>query len=272
MPGSVFRAGHCHFLRLVSCQFLQLNFVRANTLAKCANLHETCLIMTMPKPDSSAPKRMRSKAERSVRSGPDFDLEKAQIALGSRLIAGIDEAGRGPLAGPVVAAAVILTAGNIPDGLNDSKQLDAASRELLFGELLRFATISVASASAAEIDHLNIRQATLLAMSRAFRGLAMKPCHSLVDGRDVPPLLALRGTAVVGGDARSLSIAAASIVAKVTRDRMMQRLCQTFPAYGFGQHMGYGTPSHLDALRTHGPCRYHRMSFRPIRVDDPVLL
>ncbi|WP_246160167.1 ribonuclease HII [Aureimonas fodinaquatilis] len=207
-----------------------------------------------------------------MKAGPNFLLEQAQMALGSHAIAGIDEAGRGPLAGPVVAAAVILNADSIPDGLNDSKQLDAASREALFAELLRFATISVASASAAEIDQINIRQATLLAMSRAYRGLAMRPCHALVDGRDVPPLLALRGTAVVGGDARSLSIAAASIVAKVTRDRMMQRLCHTFPAYGFGQHMGYGTPAHLTAIQLHGPCRYHRMSFRPIRVEDPLLI
>lgn len=212
---------------------------------------------------------LQSKAD-SAR--PDFTIEEERMARGARCVAGVDEAGRGPLAGPVVAAAVILDTANIPDGLNDSKQLDLAERERLFAEIMRFATVCVASSSAAEIDRINIRQATLLAMRRAFDGLSAPACHVLVDGRDVPPSFALRGTAVVGGDARSLSIAAASIVAKVTRDRMMTRLCATFPAYGFSRHMGYATPTHLGALRDHGPCPYHRMSFRPIRQDEPVLL
>ncbi|MCG6116403.1 MAG: ribonuclease HII [Mesorhizobium sp.] len=202
---------------------------------------------------------------------PDYSIEEERIARGARCVAGVDEAGRGPLAGPVVAAAVILDAANIPDGLNDSKQLDMAERERLFAEILRFATVCVASASAAEIDGINIRQATLLAMRRAFDGLPSPACHVLVDGRDVPPSFALRGTAVIGGDARSLSIAAASIVAKVTRDRMMTRLCAAYPVYGFSRHMGYATPTHLGALRDHGPCPFHRMTFRPIRQDEPVL-
>lgn len=194
------------------------------------------------------------------------------MARGARLVAGIDEAGRGPLAGPVVAAAVILDRANLPDGLNDSKKLTVEDRERLFPEILRWASVSVASASAAEIDRMNIRQATLAAMWRAFRGLGLEPCHALIDGRDVPTPLLLRASAIVGGDARSLSIAAASIVAKVTRDRMMTRLCARFPAYGFSRHMGYATPVHLEALLRFGPCPYHRMSFRPIRAEEPLLL
>ena len=199
---------------------------------------------------------------------PDFFIETERFQRGARFVAGIDEAGRGPLAGPVVAAAVILDPKGIPDGLNDSKKLGAGDRERLFSEILRVATVSVASASSAEIDRLNIRQATLLAMRRAEAGLSQPPCHSLIDGNDVPPPLRLRATAVVQGDARSLSIAAASIIAKVTRDRMMTRVCQRFPAYGFSQHMGYGTPQHLAALLAHGPCAFHRMTFSPIRQGE----
>ncbi|WP_062227448.1 ribonuclease HII [Aureimonas frigidaquae] len=204
-------------------------------------------------------------------AGPDYTLEQERLARGARAVAGIDEAGRGPLAGPVVAAAVILDIRNIPDGLNDSKQLEPEERDRLYREIMRFSTVCVASASAAEIDRINIRQATLLAMRRAFDGLARSACHALVDGRDVPPSFALRGTAVVQGDARCLSIAAASIIAKVTRDRMMQRLCRSYPLYGFSRHMGYATPVHLAALSDHGPCPFHRMSFRPIRAEEPTL-
>jgi ribonuclease HII len=198
-------------------------------------------------------------------AGPDFRIEAARLDLGAQHVAGVDEAGRGPLAGPVVAAAVILDLDRIPDGLNDSKQLTASERERLFAEIVLNARVCVASASAAEIDRINIRQATLLAMTRALGGLDLSPCHAIVDGRDVPAAWTLRGTAVIEGDARSLSIAAASIVAKVTRDRMMRRLCATFPAYGFGRHMGYGTAEHRMALDRHGPCPFHRMTFRPIR-------
>ncbi|WP_082537208.1 MULTISPECIES: ribonuclease HII [unclassified Aureimonas] len=197
--------------------------------------------------------------------GPDYAIESERLDRGARHVAGVDEAGRGPLAGPVVAAAVILDLASLPKGLDDSKKLTAAERERLFDEIVAGAAFCVASASAAEIDRLNIRQATLLAMTRALAGLERQPCHAIVDGRDVPALWASRGTAVISGDARSLSIAAASIVAKVTRDRMMQRLCQAFPAYGFSRHMGYGTAEHRLALDRHGPCPFHRMTFSPIR-------
>lgn len=197
--------------------------------------------------------------------GPDFAIEAVRLERGARHVAGVDEAGRGPLAGPVVAAAVILDLAALPAGLDDSKKLTAAERERLFEEILGSAIVSVASASAAEIDRWNIRQATLLAMTRALAGLERVPCHAIVDGRDVPATWASRGTAVVQGDARSLTIAAASIVAKVTRDRMMQRLCAIFPAYGFSRHMGYATAEHRLALDRHGPCPFHRMTFSPIR-------
>lgn len=201
----------------------------------------------------------------STVQGPDFTIESARHELGARDVAGVDEAGRGPLAGPVVAAAVILDFTTLPAGLNDSKQLTAAERERLFEDIIGSARVSVASASAAEIDRWNIRQATLLAMTRALAGLESIPCHAIVDGRDVPLAWASRGTAVIEGDARSLSIAAASIVAKVTRDRMMRRLCESFPSYGFSRHMGYATAEHRLALERHGPCPFHRMTFSPIR-------
>ena len=207
----------------------------------------------------------------SAGSFPDFRIETERFERGALLVAGIDEAGRGPLAGPVVASAVILDPRRIPDGLNDSKKMTAADRESLFAEIIASATVSVASASAAEIDRVNIRQATLLAMRRAAHSLALRPCHILIDGNDVPPLLRDRATAVVKGDARSLSIAAASIVAKVTRDRMMTRLCRVHPHYGFSQHMGYGTRQHLAAISLHGPCLYHRLSFSPMRQGELML-
>ncbi|WP_246333431.1 ribonuclease HII [Aureimonas mangrovi] len=219
--------------------------------------------------NSSTARARRAPAATTV---PDFSLEDERRARGARIVAGVDEAGRGPLAGPVVTAAAILDPLNVPDGLNDSKKLDAADRERLFPEILRWASVSIASASAIEIDTLNIRQATLLAMVRAARGLGTRPCHVLIDGRDVPSPLLREGSAIVGGDARSLSIAAASIVAKVARDRIMTRLCARFPNYGFSRHMGYATPPHLEALLRHGPCPFHRMSFRPIRQEEPLLI
>ena len=203
---------------------------------------------------------------------PDFRIETERFERGARFVAGIDEAGRGPLAGPVVAAAVILDPKAMPDGLNDSKKLLSPDRERLFAEIVMVAIVSVASASAEEIDQMNIRQATLLAMRRALRGLSQSPCHSLIDGNDVPLPLRGHATGVVQGDARSLSIAAASIVAKVTRDRIMTRLCAAFPAYGFSQHMGYATRQHLSALADHGPCRFHRRSFSPIRQPELLLV
>ncbi|MCR6499227.1 ribonuclease HII [Shinella sp. CPCC 101442] len=200
--------------------------------------------------------------------GPDFAMEIAARKRGLWPVAGTDEAGRGPLAGPVVAAAVILDPENIPEGLNDSKQLSAAKREALFTLILQSAFVSIASSGSRRIDDTDIRKASLDAMRRAVAGLEIAPKLVLTDGRDVPPGLACEGRAVVKGDALSVSIAAASIVAKVTRDRMMARAEGTFPGYGFAVHAGYATQVHRDAIQSLGPCRLHRMSFRPLRRDD----
>ena len=199
---------------------------------------------------------------------PTFELELIARRAGHWPVAGADEAGRGPLAGPVVAAAVILDPERIPDGLNDSKQLSAARREALFIEILATATVSIASSSAARIDITDIRKASLDAMRRAICSLAVPASYVLTDGLDVPGGLACPGKAVVKGDARSFSIAAASIVAKVTRDRMMARAGDVFPAYGFAAHVGYGTAQHRAGIEKHGPCSLHRMSFRPLRRDE----
>lgn len=180
-------------------------------------------------------------------------------------VAGLDEAGRGPLAGPVVAAAVILNPSCIPDGLDDSKRLSAEQREALFATILGCATaISMASVSAEGIDRTDIRKASLEAMRRAVCGLPLAPRLALADGRDVPPGLPCHGKAVVKGDQRSQSIAAASIVAKVMRDRMMSGCGGVHVSYGFESHMGYATARHRAAIETHGPvARLHRISFAP---------
>ena len=180
------------------------------------------------------------------------------------LVAGVDEAGRGPLAGPVVAAAVILDDLRPIPGLNDSKKLSAARREVLFDEIRAKALCcSVAEASVEEIDRLNILQATMLAMRRAVQGLRLKPAKVLVDGNRLPPLEVL-AEAIVGGDAKVAAISAASILAKVTRDRQLIELHQRHPEYGFDRHKGYGTADHLAALRRHGPLPVHRRSFAPV--------
>lgn len=200
-------------------------------------------------------------------SRPDLTHEQRLRARGLSPVAGIDEAGRGPLAGPVAAAAVILDPRDVPEGLDDSKRLRPAVRENLYGEIMaRAISVSVALASAAEIDRLDIRQATLLAMSRAAHALAVVPAFILIDGRDIPPGLPCPGEAIVKGDTTCASIAAASIVAKVTRDRLMVRLARAYPAYGFEQHVGYGTKAHLAAIAAHGPCPFHRLSFKPFRA------
>lgn len=199
--------------------------------------------------------------------GPDFAFETSARRDGLWPVAGTDEAGRGPLAGPVVAAAVILDPGNIPEGLNDSKQLSITRREELFDIILSSSIVAIASSAAGRIDDTDIRKASLDAMRRAVLGLSSRPALVLADGRDVPPGLPCQGKAVVKGDARSLSIAAASIVAKVARDRMMIRAGLVFPAYGFAMHAGYATVRHRKALDSHGPCPLHRMSFRPLRQD-----
>ena len=197
-------------------------------------------------------------------SVPDFAHEARLRARGFELVAGVDEVGRGPLAGPVVAAAVILDPDHLPDGLNDSKKLTASVRERLFTEIMRHAHVAIASIPAARIDVINIRQATFEAMAGAVNGLAVRADFALIDGRDVPPL-PCPAEALIGGDRRSLSIAAASIIAKVTRDRMMTLLAQTYPDYGFEKHMGYGTAKHLEALGLQGPTPLHRMSFAPLK-------
>jgi ribonuclease HII len=180
------------------------------------------------------------------------------------LLAGVDEAGRGPLAGPVVAAAVILDDSKRILGLNDSKVLTALQRDKLFDKIREKALCcSVGSASVEEIDSINIYHATMLAMRRAVEGLRLKPVKVLVDGNALPKLDVL-SEAIVGGDAKVRSISAASIIAKVTRDRMLQQLHDEFPQYGFAAHKGYGTPEHLQALKVHGPCVHHRRHFAPV--------
>ena len=180
------------------------------------------------------------------------------------LIAGVDEAGRGPLAGPVVAAAVILDDLKPIKGLADSKQLTASRREKLYDEIRAKALCcSIAQASVEEIDRLNILNATMLAMQRAVQGLRLKPAKVLVDGNRLPPLDVL-AEAIVSGDALVPAISAASILAKVTRDRLLDELDQRHPAYGFARHKGYGTAQHLQALLVHGPLPEHRRSFAPV--------
>lgn len=179
-------------------------------------------------------------------------------------MAGVDEAGRGPLAGPVVAAAVILDELNPIAGLNDSKKLSPQRREKLYDEIRAKALCcSIAEASVEEIDEFNILQATFLAMQRAVKGLRLKPRNVLVDGNRVPKL-DIAAHAIVKGDALVPAISAASILAKVTRDRWCAELDRQYPQYGFAAHKGYGTAVHLAALRTHGACPVHRKSFAPV--------
>jgi ribonuclease HII len=191
---------------------------------------------------------------------PDFRLE----ASGPAPVCGIDEAGRGPLAGPVVAAAVILDARAIPDGLDDSKRLTAARREELIVAIEATAIVGVGQASVEEIATMNILQASFLAMRRAVAALNRRPALALVDGHMLPPGLGCPARAVVGGDGLALSIAAASIVAKVRRDRLMVALSQQFPGYGWETNMGYGTREHADALARLGVTPHHRRSFEPV--------
>ena len=192
---------------------------------------------------------------------------KAPVILhvGPLGLCGVDEAGRGPLAGPVMAAAVMLDPARPIAGLRDSKKLSAAKRELLADDIrLHAAVWCVAEASVAEIDQLNILQATMLAMQRAVAGLARAPDEVWVDGNRCPDW-AWRSQAVVKGDDKVAAIAAASILAKTARDQFMQQLHADFPAYGFAQHMGYGTAVHLAALKMHGACPHHRRSFGPVK-------
>jgi ribonuclease HII len=199
-------------------------------------------------------------------AAPTDRFERRARRRGARFVAGLDEAGRGPLAGPVVAAAVVFEGRRFPAGLNDSKKLSWAERQRLYDLIVARAHVSVAVSSRARIDRMNILRASLWAMSRALAGLPCRADHVLVDGRDLPPDLTCPGEAIIGGDSLSASIAAASIVAKVTRDRLMAAMGRTFPDYGFERHMGYCTAGHLDALQRHGPCPHHRRSFAPVRI------
>lgn len=179
-------------------------------------------------------------------------------------IAGVDEAGRGPLAGPVIACALILDPHHIPTGIDDSKQLSSTKRDSLYEALMATAQIGIGVASAQEIDSINILQATMLAMTRAVEALAVMPDLALVDGNRLPRL-PCPAQAIIGGDASHLCIAAASIIAKVTRDRMMCELAKEFPYYGWERNAGYGTAMHLDGLARHGVTPHHRRSFAPVR-------
>lgn len=208
-----------------------------------------------------------------------FEFERVLVGRGCGAVAGVDEVGRGPLAGPVVAAAVILPVSWIADGmpealrgLNDSKQLSAAVRERFYGLLMSLPEVrhAVAEVDVATIDAINILQATHRAMKEALAALTPGPEHVLVDGLAVPTLRWPQ-TPLVKGDARSYSIAAASVLAKVTRDRQMAEYDRQFPGYGFGEHKGYGTAKHLAALARLGPTPIHRRSFAPLRRPDPEL-
>tara|TARA_R110000868_G_scaffold73822_2_gene213689 strand:- start:2996 stop:3631 length:636 start_codon:yes stop_codon:yes gene_type:complete len=202
----------------------------------------------MPKSDSTA---------------PDYTFETEHGAPRVR-VCGIDEAGRGPLAGPVVAGAAVIDMAYLPQGLNDSKKLSQKKRELLFAELMESADIGIGIATVEEIDEINILQATMLAMTRALAALKIPPAFALIDGNRIPKF-STPARAIVKGDARVLSIAAASIAAKVSRDRMMCEMALAHPGYGFEKHMGYGTAMHLDALARLGVTPHHRRSFAPVR-------
>ena len=197
---------------------------------------------------------------------PDYSIEDELRGLGNSVIAGVDEAGRGPLAGPVVAAAAILPPAFVAPGLDDSKKLSGSKRERLYEAITRTDSGVVwacAHASPEEIDSLNILRATHLAMARAAKSLAARPDFAIIDGRPVDGF-PYRHKAVVRGDSKSMSVAAASILAKVERDRLMVAFAQEFPQYGFERHKGYGTKDHLRALQEHGPCPIHRHSFAPV--------
>ncbi len=195
---------------------------------------------------------------------PDFSYE---LQYAGKRVCGVDEAGRGPLAGPVVAAAVVLPLTlSPPSGLNDSKKLSASRREQMYDWIIIHAQYAVAVVEAVEIDRLNILRASLQAMAQAVEALAPAPDVALIDGNTLPPVRHCHLHALVKGDARSCSIAAASIVAKVTRDRLMRQLAGRYPEYGFDRHQGYGTNAHLQALQRYGACPEHRRSFAPVKA------
>jgi ribonuclease HII len=199
---------------------------------------------------------------------PDLSLENLhaqRLVVSPLLVCGVDEAGRGPWAGPVSAAAVILDPANLPKGINDSKKLNEAARERLFDEIMKVAVAScVVMIDAPTIDEMNVLAATHLAMTKAIAGLTVAPSLALIDGNRAPKMLACPSVTIVKGDALSLSIGAASILAKVTRDRFMVQADSKYPGYGFAKHKGYGVPQHIEALARLGPCPLHRVSFKPV--------
>ena len=190
-----------------------------------------------------------------------LEFEKKAIAKGYKAVCGVDEAGRGPLAGPVCAAAVILPEGVIIDGVNDSKKLSEKKREALF-DVIREQSLaySIAYATVAEIEEINILNAAMLAMKRAVEGLSVKADYAMIDGNRLPEI-DIDSECIVKGDAKSMSIACASILAKVSRDRLLYKYAEEYPMYGFDKHKGYGTAAHRDAILKYGPCPYHRKSF-----------
>jgi len=203
--------------------------------------------------------------------GPSWRFEEEVGSLGATRIAGIDEAGRGPLAGPVVAAAVVLCRERLIHGLNDSKLLTEAQRERLYGEICkRASSVGIGIVSSEIIDEINILEATRLAMIRAVKGLDRPPDYALVDG-PVSLRIEVPQRAVIKGDRLSYSIAAAGIVAKVTRDRIMTELHEQYPMYGFDRHKGYATASHREAIRCHGPCPAHRKTFHGVTGCEQLL-
>ena len=195
---------------------------------------------------------------------PDFEFERAALRRGFLRVAGVDEVGRGPLAGPVTAAAVVLDPAHIPAGLNDSKKLTKKARQRLYDEIMLVADVSIAHASVAEIDDLNILRASHLAMVRALAGLKAPADYALIDGNMLPRDLPLPAETIIKGDARSQSISAASIMAKICRDCVMLSLAQQHPGYGWETNMGYGSKSHMSALQKLGVTPHHRRSFKPV--------
>ena len=199
-----------------------------------------------------------------IKNFPDFSFETLAHQRGALIVAGVDEVGRGPLAGPVTAAAVVLNPDRIPNGLNDSKALTEKRRAALAEQIWEMAEVSVAHASVEEIDSLNILRASHLAMERAVAGLPRAPDHLLIDGNLLPRGITIPAEAIIKGDARSLSISAASIVAKVCRDQIMVDLAQQHPGYGWETNAGYGSKSHMMALQNLGVTPFHRCSFKPV--------
>jgi len=195
---------------------------------------------------------------------PDYSFETAALAKGYTRIAGVDEVGRGPLAGPVTAAAVVLDLARIPEGLNDSKKLTHKKREALYAQIMEVADVSIAHATVEEIDEHNILRASHIAMVRALEGLKTPPDYCLIDGNMIPRGLALPSETIIKGDARSVSISAASIMAKICRDYVMLSLAQQHPGYGWETNMGYGSKSHISALQNLGVTPHHRRSFKPV--------